>query len=185
MRAFIAITLPPEIKDHLAKTIESLKPCSADAKWTPLNDLHITLKFFADVTEPQLEQIKKNLIDAAKEIKPFQVSLENLEFLPDDKKPRVFCASTSGQNEMASLVKSIDDIIIRLGFGQASTPFKAHITLARIKSLYNLAQLKDSLKSIKLEGDDFSVSGISIIKSALTSSGPVYEVIGEITFKSC
>jgi 2'-5' RNA ligase len=181
MRAFIAITLPEEIKLSLAKAIEPLKPCSADAKWTPQENFHITLKFLADITDAQLEQIKKHLTILAQKEKPFSAALEGFGFLPDDKKPRVLFAETSAKKEMAQLAQSIENILSPFEFVKKETGFKPHITLAKMKSLYNLAQLRDSLKNIGLNGD-FTVQSVSIIKSTLTSAGSVYEVIEEIPF---
>jgi RNA 2',3'-cyclic 3'-phosphodiesterase len=183
MRAFIAITLPTEIKSSLTKTIEALKPCSADAKWTPQDNLHITLKFLADITDAQFEQIKKHLTYLAQEAKPFQASLEGFSFMPDDTKPRVFCASASAKKEMAQLAQAIENILSPFEFVKKEGQFQPHITLAKMKSLYNLTQLKDSLKGIKLSGE-FSVSGVSIIKSTLTATGAIYEVIQEFPFNA-
>ena len=51
MRTFIAIELSGEIKNSLAQIESHLKYSGADVKWVEKDNIHLTLKFFGEITE--------------------------------------------------------------------------------------------------------------------------------------
>ena len=51
MRTFIAIELPKEIKEYLARVQNKLKASGADVKWVEPANIHLTLKFLGEIDE--------------------------------------------------------------------------------------------------------------------------------------
>ena len=57
MRIFIAIELPPNTKEALARLQERLKTAGADVKWVRPHNIHLTLKFLGEANEKKLDKI--------------------------------------------------------------------------------------------------------------------------------
>ena len=64
MRAFIAIELPPEIKQGITKVQEQLRTAGANAGWTRPEGIHLTLKFLGEVEESKTREIMQMLAGA-------------------------------------------------------------------------------------------------------------------------
>ncbi|MBU1905681.1 MAG: RNA 2',3'-cyclic phosphodiesterase, partial [Candidatus Omnitrophica bacterium] len=82
MRTFIAIELPKEIKQELAKMQEQLKASGADVKWVKPENIHLTLKFLGEIEERKLEQINQILQEVTKNKSTFQASISSLGAFP-------------------------------------------------------------------------------------------------------
>ena len=57
IRLFAAIAVPDDIGEPLTAHMHGLE----GARWRPLEALHITLRFFGDVTEPMADDIDSEL----------------------------------------------------------------------------------------------------------------------------
>ena len=61
MRAFIAIQLPPGIKDALAGLQRKLKTKEIQISWVKPQNLHLTLKFLGNIQPVKLIEIEATL----------------------------------------------------------------------------------------------------------------------------
>src|SRR5579863_5293221 len=90
MRLFVAIELPENIRLHLAKMQEALKPIFG-GKWTKPQQLHITLKFLGETPDAQLPE----LIDALSEVEldtEILLQTKGVLFLPPHGPVRIVAA---------------------------------------------------------------------------------------------
>jgi RNA 2',3'-cyclic 3'-phosphodiesterase len=173
MRTFIALPLPMDAQQTLAKAITELAPASADAKWVVPQNLHITLKFLGDIKPEQSADIQKVIGRVADGHTSIAADLEKLGFLPDQHKPRILYVSTSQEEKMRLLYNDLEKALKSLGFA-IENRFRSHITLARLRSAYNLEQLKNKAATMKIHAA-FILTNIVLFKSTLDSRGPVYE----------
>ncbi|MBN3040704.1 MAG: RNA 2',3'-cyclic phosphodiesterase [Candidatus Omnitrophica bacterium] len=178
MRAFIAIELPSYIKDKISQLIEDLKPCQLDCKWVQADNLHMTLKFLGDIQEGKVQPILEAIAKTAKKFKAFDVYLKDAGFFPNQRRPKVLFFSTTEEELLKNMAFELEEGLKALGF-PVEAKFKAHITLARIKSAKNLDKLIEKLEGIRIS-DIFTVKDIVLKKSTLTPKGPVYQTIGKI-----
>ncbi|MCX5695574.1 MAG: RNA 2',3'-cyclic phosphodiesterase [Candidatus Omnitrophica bacterium] len=182
MRAFIAIELPQEIKDKLAQLQALLKESRADVKWVEPKNIHLTLKFLGEIDEDKSVKISGIIEDIAKESRQFPISLSSLGAFPKLDFARViWIGIDKGDQETKLLAKGLEERIEKLGILKEERVFSTHITIGRVRSPLNKDKLAEALKKL---GDyfagkniKFTVTKITLFKSTLGSSGPVYEAL--------
>lgn len=182
MRLFIAIDLPQSLKEELSRLTTKLKKCDADAKWVETQNLHLSFKFLGETSEDKIKSMEEILNAATKKYKALELNLENFDFFPDEKRPRVFFVTTDKGKELKEICSDIEDSLQNIGF-KKDERFKSHITLARFRSAKNIEVLKSDLESITVKGK-FIVNEITLFKSTLKPQGPVYEKIFSATLST-
>jgi 2'-5' RNA ligase len=169
MRCFIAIDLPVEVREVLARVMRKIvQKRLIDAKFVEIDNLHLTMKFLGEIDVLILEKIQENL----KNIKQacFSVTLDGLGvFTPEF--PRVLWAALDGP-AIFVLAEKIEQATEKL-VPREQRSFAAHVTLARIKRVlsdefYEFIEIGDTKKLT------FTVDQFVLKKSELTRDGPIY-----------
>lgn len=189
IRTFIAIRLPEETKDFLGKLQDILKISDADVKWVKKENIHLTLKFLGEIEKKKIDEIIKIIDNLSNSISVFQLEVSEIGAFPKKEYPRVIWAGlVSGDKEMRQIAKELDNAICKIGLPKESRSFSSHITLGRVRSSLNKKQLIEQLNY--LEGNfpkpkpKCKVDKITLLKSTLTPSGPIYEVLHERNLKT-
>jgi 2'-5' RNA ligase len=172
MRAFIAIDLPLQTKEKIAKLQEDLKKCNPDFKWVDPGNIHLTLRFLGNIQESRLGAVKEAIDKAVKGISEFKIVFSAFGFFPNPKRPKVFFIKTTEEKILRSIASNLEDGLEAIGFEKESR-FSPHLTLARIKSFKNITGLKERIKDAKLE-EEFMIKELILYKSTLTRLGPIY-----------
>jgi len=185
MRTFIAIELPQEIKNKLSGLQARLKQSGADVKWVEPKNIHLTLKFLGEIDEAKSVKVAGIIEDITRSSKQFQINLSSLGAFPKIEFPRViWVAIAKGNQETVALAKDLEEKIEKLGIPKEDRPFSSHITIGRVRSPLNKDKLVKALKETENyfggENIEFGVTKITLFKSTLGSSGPVYEALKEI-----
>ena len=84
-RIFIAINLPAEIKKELTK-YDGRWP-EIPAKWTPIENLHITLEFLGELTDEEIGEVCFAVKEIADSHKSFSIDLKKILYGPMGKFP--------------------------------------------------------------------------------------------------
>lgn len=189
MRAFIAIELPPQIQEALAKVQEQLRITGADAKWVEPKNIHLTLKFLGERDDKKVDKIKEILEETCSNKNSFTMRLSEIGAFPSISSPRVVWVSVKeGDTEIKEIAADLEEKICRVGIPKEERPFQSHITIGRLRSPKNRQALVQELK--KLEGKfcqenlEFAVKKITLFKSTLTPKGPIYEALKEANLKT-
>ena len=125
-RLFVAIDPPAEIREQLAAISCGLP----DARWTPPEQLHLTLCFIGEVSGAAFLDIKEGLDDI--KTPPFTLQLQGVGFFPPRGQPRVVWAGIAKNEQLAILQRKITTRLFALGFEPENRKFAPHITLARL-----------------------------------------------------
>jgi 2'-5' RNA ligase len=173
MRLFIAIDIPENLKEKLARLENKLKKCDLDAKWINALNIHMTLKFLGETHEEQLAKIISIISVTAANFSKLELTLGSFGFFPNETSPRVFFISTDNEEILRNISLQLEDKLEVLGFPKEGR-FKSHLTLARFRSKKNIDSLKNEIKNITIEAK-FACSEIILFKSLLKPTGPVYE----------
>lgn len=186
LRCFIAIEIPQAIKDELFTLQNELKKSNADIKFVEPENLHITLKFLGSVTPDKAEEIKASLLRTPFLTAPFASSLGKIGAFPGIGHPRVIWAGINKNKEkILRIYEAIEEMLSGLGFEKDTKPFETHITLGRVRSPKNLNNLKEALGNLNfISKEDFVIGSVTLFKSDLSKSGPVYTKIFEANFKT-
>jgi 2'-5' RNA ligase len=129
MRIFIALDIPADVRDSLAKYMERVRLLAPEARWARVQGLHVTLKFVGEASEPRVEEIKTAV--ASLRAVPFTVRFAGVGFFPNPKAARVFWAGVDGGDNLSRLASTIDTALEKLDFPRETKPYHPHLTLAR------------------------------------------------------
>ncbi|MBN2136115.1 MAG: RNA 2',3'-cyclic phosphodiesterase [Acidobacteria bacterium] len=180
MRLFIAIPLPDKIIKSVSEIQYSLKKRSETAvKWVNPKSIHITLKFLGEVEESTVPTITNSLSKIEVPFHSLDLSLNNIGFFPNPKRPRVIWVGLKGDTENTALLADrIDKSLAKEGFEPESRPFKPHLTLGRFKDNYRLNALLSKVEEISpVSSDIFTSSDFHLYQSILKPSGAEYKVL--------
>jgi len=172
-RCFIALDLPCDVIDEI-KSIQGLikKKNLFNGKFTEPGNLHLTLKFLGEIDEEKVNEVKNKL----REIKfnDFEISLGNIGVFSSKYENyfRVVWIEILGKG-VRDLRKQIDEKLA--GLFEPEKRFMSHITIARIKKVYDRQGFLEYIKKIKVPKIGFKVDKFFLKKSELFETGPVYE----------
>ena len=157
MRLFIA---SPVILDDY-ESIKADFDGIIEGKWVDEENLHLTWVFLGDVKN------EKPVIDKLKKISPLrsETTIEKMGYF--GRPPRVFFAKAESKilYDKAREFKEASFNLYR---------FKPHITLCRIKQIYNYKTYKEMLKSYREKRVGVVLPNIHLYKSELTASGAIH-----------
>ena len=131
IRAFIAIKLPDDIKEHLAFVITRLKPGLENAvKWVNPEAIHLTLKFLGNVPSHKIADITEAISGVAGKTGAFDLELNGCGVFPNLKWPRVAWVGLGGNIDAIKLLQQEIDLALRpFGFTPEVREFSPHLTL--------------------------------------------------------
>jgi 2'-5' RNA ligase len=182
IRSFLAIELPRTILKKIEEVQRDLKSSRADVRWVSPEKIHITLKFFGNVDESQIDPIVKSIEGPARTHSPFSVAVHGMGAFPYFKSPRVIWTGlVEGKGVLLSLQKELEKELERVGFKPEERPFQPHLTLGRVKSNRGKDELVGRMEKFREETfGEFQVERLILFRSDLKPSGPIYTSLREI-----
>jgi 2'-5' RNA ligase len=182
MRTFIAIELPSELKDRIAKVISELRASDfCDAAWIPEPQLHLTLKFLGEINEKDVNSISPVLEKICHSMKAFYLQLKGVEHF---NQKVIWMGGNTGQEETTKLANKIDSELHKLGFPKEKREFSTHLTLARIKHIKDKIKFQQILEEYAdKDFGIFPVREIKLFQSVLTKQGPIYKELASFMLR--
>jgi 2'-5' RNA ligase len=151
MRLFTAIDIPAEIKQRLHTLVERLRP-SAKLSWSPIDNLHITIKFIGEWPQPRLHELK-DVLAAVPSPGALDISVRGLGWFPNPRNPKVFWAGIEAPAGLAELARSTDTALSGLGVPVEPREFHPHLTLARRRKPVPIQAVRQTVEA--LSASDF------------------------------
>lgn len=141
-RLFTALEVPHDA----ARSLSLLRGGLPGGRWIEIEDYHITLCFFGDMTN----EIADELIHALDQVrgKSFTLQLKGIDVF-GSKKPHSIYARVEPCEELMLLQSDIDRIAKRLGLKLDKRKYIPHITVARL----NQVKLDDLLAYLSSRGN--------------------------------
>jgi RNA 2',3'-cyclic 3'-phosphodiesterase len=176
IRTFLAIDLPESYLAGLTAVQDYLKKSGADVRWTNVSSIHLTLKFFGDISEDQVETITAAASVITGATPAFSLKGQGAGTFPSPKSPRVIWLGLAGQTDiLARLVQDLEQAFAPLGFPPENRKFTAHLTLGRVRSSQGREALGRFLQSVPLpDFTDFQVEQLVLYRSTLRPQGALY-----------
>ena len=185
IRAFLAISLNPEVRSSLESFQKQVKGLLPPIKWVNPQSLHVTVKFLGDVEENRLEPLHRTIESVVQEFSSFSLQIEGIGGFPHLRAPRVLWAGISGQvEELHMLVLHVEEALALLDFPMETKPFHSHLTLARIRENSRdvgvaLSQ-SNALAPQKFFGK-LNVTQLSLFRSELKPTGAIYHRLWDVS----
>ena len=184
IRAFLAIDPPEDILQAMSRLQEKLKrEIGGRISWTKPPGQHLTLKFFGDISAEDVNNIcsavQKRIVSESKQ----NLKVEKLGIFPDARRPRVLSCGVTGDTErLCTLQKKLDGDFAAIGFPVEERPFRAHLTLARIKDSRGITGISEALtKYGTFTAGEFNCTELILFQSRLTPQGAIYTKLAEFT----
>jgi 2'-5' RNA ligase len=172
IRAFIAVELPQNVKNELARVCEELSGAVRGARWSKPQSTHLTLKFLGNTPEEKIPDIARAMQDAAAGTGPFALATHGLGVFPNPRKARVLWAGLSGDTQAcAALAQRIGRAMHTLGFEPENKPFRAHLTLARLRDPGPVPARVLEYAPARIS---FPVQRVVLFQSTLAPGGAIY-----------
>lgn len=135
LRAFIAVTLPTEVRQLLHGFQTKLTTAGAPVKWVETENLHLTLVFLGTIGQDRVPAILDAMRTAATGTPAFTAKVSGLGVFPNPHKTQVVWAGlTEGGEALANLQRKLAAKLMPLGFKPDSRPFRPHLTLGRFRA---------------------------------------------------
>ena len=186
IRAFLALDPPPEVLRKIADIQGTLrKNIQGALSWVRPEGIHLTLKFFGNLAAKDVSAVSEVVAGQAAGARPLNLEAKGLGVFPDTRRPRVLWLGICGEVErLIALQQAIDRGLETRGFAREQRPFRAHLTLARIKSPRGLEGLDSVIAGKGSESaGKFMATGLTLFKSDLTPKGAIYTTLGYFPFQ--
>jgi RNA 2',3'-cyclic 3'-phosphodiesterase len=186
LRTFIAIDLPRAVQEALNSFERELQGAQAPVAWVKADRIHLTLKFLGDVAPERICEIKKSLEKAVESLTPFRLQPSGCGAFPSLKQMRVIWVGLTGDEAgLKGLHERVEEAMVELGFKKEERPFRAHLTVGRVKGRHHLRSLQDLLMSHQsFEAEAFDVTEVVLYKSELRPEGARYTPLYRKTFNT-
>jgi 2'-5' RNA ligase len=184
VRAFVALDLDATSLRRVARVADRLRMGSGapSATWTPPAQMHVTLKFMAelpvDMIDPFGQSLRRMLEHAAAPAAcPFK-----LDSFPAAERARVIIAELLDRSgALAAFADRIDAIAQSHGIAREERPYRPHVTLATLKRPYDTRRW---LRPELADGvDDCRAAGVTLFRSDLDPAGATYVPLARFTFE--
>ncbi len=174
MRAFLALNLNEEIKNKYSNILR-INEKIAELKKVSKEKMHITLVFFDNIKEEQIELIKKEAINSSPI--PFNINFENISYFTNKFKDINVIFVKAVSEELEKYVKTLRsnlDNIENLKYDKKD--FKSHLTLARVKKIYDNKKLKENIEKIEFTPLSFTADSITLYSSDFYNYTEIFTV---------
>lgn len=184
IRTFIAIALPATVTLFLGQVQQEFKALGIGARWVKPENIHLTLKFLGNTDPGRIDSIRVAMADAARGVGPFTLAAKGLGVFPGIKRPRVIWIGLAGQTQVLfDLQRRLDDNLVAIGVPKEKRPFKGHLTLGRFRESVDAAKIGRVISEYaELRSNDFATGQMTLYKSDLKPSGPVYSRLQQVVF---
>ena len=183
-RAFLALGLPSAVRAALACLRRRVKDSVARVTWVAEPDYHLTLAFIGDLCEEKLSPLRAALGDAVSGCAPFRFEVRGLGWFGPPRSPRVLWAGVSGPPpEMLVLAEAVRGALRRCALPVEDRPFRAHVTIGRVRSLCSADALTSAWASDKNAGFGDAVADRILLMARAEAGAARYRVLHEAVLK--
>jgi 2'-5' RNA ligase len=172
-RLFVALVPPVPVRSELA-TLAAPLP---GVRWTPEDNLHLTLRFIGETDEVKQERFAQAL--ASLRVEPFILPVGDVGLFPSRGPAKVLWAGVGhGHTRLYQLRKQVDEALLSVDAGLAVPGFHPHFTVGRIGENYDAKSLAHFLeRHAGFEAPPFRVTEAHLMASELTPGRPpVYRI---------
>jgi 2'-5' RNA ligase len=175
LRLFVAVAIPAPVLAALDDAIAPHRDLVPGARWAPLANQHVTLKFLGHVPAERSPAIEGVCAEVARTLQPADISVEGLGAFPNAKRARVLWAGIGDPVGLLTTMAARLDIGLQpLGFEPEDRDFTPHLTLARLK---RPAPVRALLEQVEFHSESFRLDALSLYLSKLSPKGARYEVL--------
>ncbi|GMU24760.1 MAG: hypothetical protein AMXMBFR13_48320 [Phycisphaerae bacterium] len=185
MRCFIAIELDPDTRERLTELQNQLSGIERAVRWTRADQLHLTLKFFGDVSDADVAQVCRIAQDVAAQIPAFDLIVRGTGCFPPGGNVRIVWAGLPDPPpELVACQQTLEEAYVPLGFPKENRPFRPHLTLGRVKDPGLSRRIREAVQTHEsFSAGSFTASELVVFQSILSPKGPEYTPLAHAAFR--
>jgi|LSQX01.1.fsa_nt_gb 2'-5' RNA ligase len=177
MRTFVALAPPKDVLEKIIALQTRLKKkIPHGIRWVHPDGIHLTLKFLGDIFPSHRDSIASLLSLVVSSHSCFPLSVGRIGVFPGIARPRVMWVGIGGQTRLlAALQQHIEEALESVGFPKETRPFRAHLTLGRIRNPGSFPNLGSIIaQEQNFDAGTFNAQKLLFIQSNLTPTGAIY-----------
>ena len=172
LRLFVATEVPDGVRAALAGAVASLRERFPRARWVPVENQHVTLKFLGSTYPRLVEWVTATVGEVASRHAPFATRVEGLGAFPNARRARVLWGGLDDAGSPFERLAADLDEVLSKEFRPEKRAFTPHLTVARFEPAVAVDP-----EEIAFESEPFEVGRIVLFRSHLRRPAPVYEPI--------
>ena len=137
VRAFLGVPLTTELQEAIRSLQSGLMSRISGIRWSRPENLHLTLHFFGETAQENLEKIRVSMLSVKHCHRPFQVDVIGLGAFPSLRRPRVIWLGLNPQNLLGQLHRDCRRALHAAGLVTESRQYSPHLTIGRVKKKTN------------------------------------------------
>jgi len=173
IRLFAAIPLDEATRSQLSRLTGGLP----GARWSPPENLHVTLRFVGEVDEAQAEAFHTALeqVSAA----PFEMRVHGCGTFSSGHRTHTLWAGIEASEPLLRLQHRVEAAAQRAGLEAETRKYTPHITLARLSRETPPERLAELMAGNNLLDFRLAVDRFTLFVSHLGHGEPIYEPLAE------
>jgi len=184
IRAFVALDLEPMSHRRVARLSDRLRMGSGapSATWTPTANLHVTLKFAAELPVSAVTPLSEALAPLVEGKPPPPACSLRLDAFPSVKEAKIVVVElVDATGALAKLAAKVEKLTSKYGVAKEERAFRPHVTIARLKLDYDARRwLRPALAEI---AGECRASGLTLYRSDLSGEEPRYTPLARFAFE--
>jgi RNA 2',3'-cyclic 3'-phosphodiesterase len=185
---FVAVLPPDDALDHLDEFL-AVRRDTADFRWVPREQLHVTLSFLADVPERRLDELEERLERAARRRRSLSTTVTGGGAFPNVGRARALWAGLDldepGRVELGRLATGARAAASKSGIVVDGARFKPHLTVARLRHPQEATAWVLLLDAYR--GPSWTIDSVELVASYLGEgprNRPRYETVASFPLGS-
>ena len=171
IRLFAAAAIPEDIAVGLARRQKGL----LGARWRPIESLHLTLRFFGELSEDKADDLDAELAAIAAE--PFDLILSGVGvFESGGGAPRAVWAGVGDNPALRRLAARCETGARRVGLARETRAFRPHVTLAYLSGVEPAPVAAWIQEHNLLKSPSFPVRAFGLYSSRRSAAGATYQL---------
>jgi RNA 2',3'-cyclic 3'-phosphodiesterase len=174
LRAFISLPVAPEVVENIVACQQELAKKAGEAvRWTPQDQIHLTLQFLGNIAAGEVEELKPRLAPLPTSLR---LRAQGIGAFPSVRNPRVIWVGLAGDiDELKNLQSAVEKATER----KEERPFHPHLTIGRVRegqrSRANLDPWKDT------PFGEWEIHELLLMQSKLSPKGATHSVLARFT----
>jgi 2'-5' RNA ligase len=185
IRAFVALELEPDSLRRTVQIADRLRMGSgaSNAAWTPPEKMHVTLKFAGNLPLDAVGALTTQLASLASRLRRPRPCASRLGAFPTVQSARIVILELEDSSgELGELATRVDELLFSHGIPREERPFRAHVTLARLKRPVDARRWLPPDPSAG--AGDCAMAGLTLFRSQLSAAGSTYIPLGRFALQT-
>jgi 2'-5' RNA ligase len=171
--------------ESVGATLRSADEAPADLgalRWTPRNNLHLTVKFLGEVPETAIATMAAELPLLARAAGPIRTLLRGVIAFPSSRRAEAIVTDVAdADGHLEGLFRVFERLAAAHGVPAEERPYRPHVTLARARQPFDA---RAWLSSPFPEGLEIACPSLALYRSDRLEHGSVYTAIARAALRA-